>query len=119
MGVTTICLGQDDNSPMESMDTWLSKLEEQELGVNIAMFVGHGTLRKLAGINYERTPTLAQLNQQQQLLQEALKQGVFGMTMGLEYTPGIFANDKELLPLAKIVGAHNGLIIRRVRSFLL
>ena len=116
MGVTTICLGQDGNSPMERMDTWLSKLEEQEIGVNIAMFIGHGTLRKLAGINYEKNPTVAQLQIQQKLLKQALVQSVFGMTTGLEYTPGIFAKDEELLPLAKIVGDHNGLIMSHVRN---
>ena len=116
MGVTTICLGQDGNSPMEAMDSWLTKLEKQELGVNIAMFIGHGTLRKLAGINFEKNPTSAQLNTQQELLQQALDQGVFGMTTGLEYTPGIFATDEELLPLAKIIGEQDGLIMSHVRN---
>lgn len=116
MGVTTICLGQDGNSPMEAIDSWLSKLEEQELGVNIAMFIGHGTLRKLAGINFDKTPTAAQLTNQQQLLDQALDQGVFGMTTGLEYTPGIFATDEELLPLAKIIGDKSGLIMSHVRN---
>lgn len=116
MGVTTICLGQDGNSPNEAMDTWLSKLEKQSLGVNIAMFVGHGTLRKQAGINFDKNPTDTQLKKQQVLLQEALVQGVFGMTTGLEYTPGIFADDKELLPLAKIIGEQDGLIMSHVRN---
>ena len=116
MGVTTICLGQDGNSPMEAMDSWLTKLEQEQLGVNIAMFVGHGTLRKLAGINFKKNPTATQLKQQQKILQEALDQGLFGMTTGLEYTPGIFATDEELLPLAKIIGNKNGLIMSHVRN---
>ena len=116
MGVTTICLGQDGNSPMKLLDGWMTQLEKQSLGVNIAMFVGHGTLRKLAGINFEKKPTVDQLSQQQELLQQALDQGIFGMTTGLEYTPGIFAKDEELLPLAKIVSNHDGLIMSHVRN---
>jgi N-acyl-D-aspartate/D-glutamate deacylase len=42
MGVTTITLGQDGDSP-EVLDLkgWLNKIREQGTAVNIAMFVGH------------------------------------------------------------------------------
>jgi len=116
MGVTTICLGQDGSSPSGDIVEWMAQVKQQKLGVNIAQFVGHGTLRRQAGINFAKNPSATQLAKQQSLLQSALDAGCFGMSTGLEYTPGIFAKDTELLPLAKIVGKNNGLIMSHVRN---
>lgn len=116
MGVTTICLGQDGSSTEEPMDQYFMKLNQRTLGPNIAQFIGHGTIRKLSGIGFTENPTKDQLLRQQQLLQAALRHGAFGMSTGLEYTPGTFANDEELLPLAKIVGENDGLIMSHVRN---
>lgn len=119
MGVTTICLGQDGNSPATYLDNWTSQIQNKllsPLGVNIAMFIGHGTLRQQSGIAYATNPSERQLVEQQKLLQNAFDKGVFGMTTGLEYTPGIFADDKELLPLAKIVAKNKGLIMSHMRN---
>ena len=116
MGVTTICLGQDGSSPEGNIGEWIQTVKQQNLGVNIAQFVGHGTLRKQAGINFEKNPSTELLEKQQQLLQSAFDAGCFGMSTGLEYTPGIFATDSELLPLAKIVGKNNGLIMSHIRN---
>lgn len=116
MGVTTICLGQDGSSPSGAIGEWMTQVKQQKLGVNIAQFIGHGTLRRQAGINFEKNPSATQLSQQQILLQNALDAGCFGMSTGLEYTPGTFAKDTELVPLAKIVGKSNGLIMSHVRN---
>lgn len=116
MGVTTICLGQDGSSPNEAIGGWLKKVKQQRLGVNITQFVGHGTLRRQSGIGFEKNPTSHQLEKQQTLLQGAFNAGCFGMSTGLEYTPGTFAKDTELLPLAKIAGKNKGIIMSHVRN---
>jgi len=92
MGVTTICLGQDGSSPNEDIGKWMEQ------------------------INFAKNPSTQQLAKQELLLQQALDAGCFGMSTGLEYTPGIFATDTELLPLAKIVGQNKGLIMSHVRN---
>ncbi len=116
MGVTTICLGQDGSSTEEPMASHFTKLNQRTLGPNIVQFIGHGTLRKLAGIGFSENPTAEQLAQQQELLQEAFDAGIYGMSTGLEYTPGTFATDEELIPLAKIVGQNDGMIMSHVRN---
>ena len=48
MGVTTISLGQDGSSPeTPRLAEWLDEVARTGTGPNIAMFVGHGTLRRL------------------------------------------------------------------------
>lgn len=117
MGVTTICLGQDGSSPSyEDPTEWMQEVADTIPGTNIALFVGHGTLRKLSGTAYEPNPNSTQLEAMKILLQKSLDAGCFGMTTGLEYTPGTYASDPELLALAKIVGENEGLIMSHIRN---
>ncbi len=117
MGVTTICLGQDGGSPAyEDIGIWMDKVDSVGPGVNIAMFVGHGTLRELSGLGYKPEPAPGEMEKMESLLNDALQAGCFGMTTGLEYTPGTYAGDAELLALAKAVGEKDGLIMSHVRN---
>lgn len=117
MGVTSICLGQDgDSPPVEDIRSWMQQVDSVGPGVNIAMFVGHGTLRSLSGTGYKPGPTLQEMARMEELLGDALDAGCFGLTTGLEYTPGAYAGDGELLALAKVVGQHHGMIMSHVRN---
>ena len=116
MGVTTITLGQDGDSPkIEPLNHWLKAVKEKGLGINLAMFVGHGTLRELSGINRAVVPTDEALNNMLQRLDETLKY-TFGLSMGLEYNPGLYAEQEELIAIAKVVGKNNRLIMSHMRN---
>jgi len=116
MGVTTICLGQDGTSPeVMNLGDWLVEVENNGISINLAMFVGHGTLRKLTGINRTAEPRPADLLRMLELLDETLKY-TFGMSTGLEYNPGLNAQAAELEALAKVVGGNDRLIMSHLRS---
>lgn len=117
MGVTTICLGQDGFSPEEKdMSVWMERVSQKAPAVNIAMFAGHGTLRMLSGIQYDPVPSDQNLAAMEKLLANAMDAGCFGMTTGLEYTPGYIADSMELNRMAKVVGAKKGLIMSHMRN---
>ncbi|MEQ8858081.1 MAG: amidohydrolase family protein [Pseudomonadales bacterium] len=116
MGVTTITLGQDGSSPaVEDLGAWLAALQEQGIGANLAMFVGHGTLREQAGIGLAPEPTPAQLTALLDRLDRALDVS-FGLSTGLEYNPGLNAGFVEMDSLARGVGARNRVIMSHLRS---
>ncbi|SIT75563.1 N-acyl-D-amino-acid deacylase family protein [Pontibacter indicus] len=117
MGVTTICLGQDGFSPeRENLKDWMQEVSSKELGVNVAMFAGHNTLRMLSGIAYDSIPSDKGMAKMEQLLTDALDAGCFGLTTGLEYNPGYYARPEELNRLAKIVGEKGGIIMSHMRN---
>jgi len=117
MGVTTICLGQDGSSPAyEEPGDWMARVDSVGPGVNIALFAGHGTLRRLSGIGYAANPPPDALSRMEELLDRALAAGCYGLSTGLEYTPGAYAEEEELLALARVVGDHDGLIMSHVRN---
>ena len=117
MGVTTICLGQDGFShPSTAYSLWMDSVDAAGLGVNVISFMGHSTLRLLSGAGYEQNPTTEQLDSMRLLLAKAMEDGAFGMSTGLEYTPGYYAQDEELAALAKVVGEKNGIIMSHMRN---
>lgn len=117
MGATTISLGKDGSSPaVEDLGQWMQQVEDTVPGVNIAMFVGHGTLRMLSGIKYNPRPSQEQVVDMGQMLAKSLDAGAFGMTTGLEYIPGTYAPDYELEHLAQIVGEKGKFITSHVRN---
>ena len=116
MGITTITLGQDGDSPeLINLYGWLEKIEEKGVSLNIAMFIGHGTLRTLSGINRSRVPTENNLHRMLNILDETLKY-TFGLSTGLEYNPGLNAQADEMKALAQIVGKNNRMIMSHVRN---
>lgn len=117
MGVTTISLGQDGTSPKESnLRTWMEEVDQIQPGVNIALFVGHGTLRLLSGANYQENLDPSLIRKMSDLLEAAFEAGCYGLSMGLEYTPGIYADEDELMAMARVVGAHQGIIMSHIRN---
>ena len=116
MGVTTITLGQDGDSPtVDPLSDWLKQIEKKGIAINLAMLVGHGTLRQLTGINQEPIPTQQALNDMLQRLDNTLKY-TFGLSTGLEYNPGLYAQQAELNALAKIVGKNNRVLMSHMRN---
>lgn len=115
-GVTTITLGQDGDSPnVAELSDWLTQVRATGIGVNLAMFVGHGTLRDLAGIGQNPTPSADQLQRMLELLNNSLDYA-FGLSTGLEYNPGLHAAESELVEMAKVVGGRNRIIMSHMRN---
>ena len=51
------------------------------------------------------------------LVAEAMEQGAVGMSSGLTYTPGMYADDAELTELCRVVAAHDGYYCPHHRSY--
>lgn len=116
MGVTTITLGQDGSSPdVADLSDWMDQVASKGIGTNLAMFVGHGTLRTLSGIGRMEGPVSDDLERMLAMLDTSLKY-TFGMSTGLEYNPGLNATSAELQALAEVVGRNNRMIMSHLRN---
>lgn len=118
MGVTTIVLGQDGGNPGRgSAAAWLAAADRADLGINVATFSGHGSLRRLADIGDDvREPPPAQLARMAELLEADLRAGAFGMSTGLEYVPGMYAGPAEISALCRVLARHDGVASSHMRS---
>src|SRR3954452_17753397 len=103
-GVTTIIEGPDGSSPIQ-LAPFLKKVGQTPISVNFASFVGHGSLRTevMGLVNRKATPE--ELDKMKALARKAMRDGAVGLSTGLFYVPGNFANTEEVIEIAKAVGA--------------
>jgi len=99
-----------------SFSEYLENLEKLEKSVNVAVLVGHGTLRSAVLGVEDVKPSEKQLGEMKNLLIEALNAGAFGMSSGLIYVPGMFAETYELTELSKIVAKYGGVYATHMRN---
>ncbi len=102
--------------------TWSTVAEYRALfdavkpAINTVQFIGHNTLR--AGVmGYEPcVATADDVALMQQRLEQALDEGGWGLTTGLLYQPGKYAQPQEIEALARTVAARGGLYATHMRS---
>lgn len=117
MGVTTINLGQcGSSSRAADMAEWMRSVDEVELGPNVITYMGHGTLRREAGVGIEPEPTPEQLALMEALVDTALAAGAFGLSTALEYQPGSFAGMDELAAVARPLARHGAVVMSHLRN---
>ncbi len=72
-------------------------------------FVGHATVRsKVMGEDTSRTATQIEIDQMKSLVEQAMQEGAFGLSSGLEYETGKPATTEEVISLAQVAGRHGG-----------
>ncbi|MBL8270223.1 N-acyl-D-amino-acid deacylase family protein [Steroidobacter sp.] len=114
-GVTTLILGQDGgHTPLPELSATLSK---EPVAVNIASYLGHGTIRNaVLGKDFRRTATADEVQRMRGLVREGMQAGALGLSTGLEYDPGIYASKDEVLALASEAASFGGRYISHMRS---
>ncbi len=101
-----------------TFDEYLTVLGEQPLGVNVAAYVGHGTLRIAAmeGQNINRPASSDEIKEMERLLAASLDEGAIGFSTGLEYSPGSSAPTSEITQLCRVLQRHDRLYATHVRN---
>lgn len=115
MGVTSIVTGNCGTS-VPDLAAHFARLEKGGLGVNYGSLVGHGTVRSAVLGTANRAPDAGELARMGDLVDQGMKAGAFGLSTGLIYVPGIYAQKEEIGALAAVVGRHGGLYASHIRS---
>ena len=115
-GITTIVIGQDGGSAVPLVD-YFKSLQSKPAAVNVASYVGHGTIRRrVMGDDFRRKATPAEVARMEDLVRGEMKSGALGLSTGLEYDPGIYSDPSEIVALAKAVAPFGGRYASHVRS---
>jgi N-acyl-D-amino-acid deacylase len=110
--------GLDGHPEIEyDWDTVESYLRQFDKGVgpNIAFLVGNSALRLGVTGWDDVAADEAALASMRSMLAEAMAEGAFGLSSGLDYPPGAYASTRELAALAREAGAHGGFYHTHVR----
>jgi dihydroorotase/N-acyl-D-amino-acid deacylase len=113
---------------VSQMDSWDQPLDWSSYGdyiralytnglcINTVGLVGHGTLRLAAMGQSDAPPNPGQMDSMKSLLDRSLEEGAAGMSTGLIYAPGCFADTPELVELAKVTGRQGGFYASHIRN---
>ncbi|MEE1822531.1 D-aminoacylase [Streptomyces sp. BE20] len=96
---------------------YLDRLDRTGPAVNACYLVPHGSLRMLVVGWENRAPSAAELDRLRALLAQGLAEGAVGMSSGLTYTPGMYADTAELVELCRVVAEYGGFHAPHQRSY--
>lgn len=115
-GVTTLVVNPDGGGPVDLVAERARFEEGGGVGVNVALLIGHGSVRRAVMGTDRRAPTAEEAAKMAQLVRRAMDEGAFGLSSGLFYVPGRFATTEEVIALAKIAAERGGVYTSHVRD---
>lgn len=99
------------------MAGYLARVDEARPAMSIAALAGHLPIRVSAVGLLERPPTDDELAEMARLLDQALRDGAVGLSLGLMYPPSAYAAEEELVALARVVAQHDALLSVHMRDY--
>jgi N-acyl-D-amino-acid deacylase len=143
-GVTLEVLGQDGLSYAPATDATLPQLQDQlaawngnpdgfdwswrsvgeyldrldrGIALNAAYLIPHGAVRMAVMGMEERAASPAEMESMLALISQGLAEGAMGLSTGLTYAPGMYADDDELVALLGPVAAAGGYYCTHHRNY--
>lgn len=99
-----------------NFNEYLNALESAGSTLNLAVQVGHATVRAcVVGLD-ARPPTGEELDQMKNLVTESLDAGAMGLSSGLFYSPGNYARLEEIIELTESVANRGKLYSTHMRD---
>ena len=108
--------GMPDEAPWRSMEDLLTAIDRTAVA-NAAVLVPQGNLRMMVVGHENRPATDAEIDEMSTILGAAIDAGAFGMSSGLTYTPGMYADTAELEALCRVVAERGGYWAPHTRSY--
>ncbi|MDX3834434.1 N-acyl-D-amino-acid deacylase family protein [Streptomyces europaeiscabiei] len=113
--------GEDIDFSWRSVGEYLDRLDHgfdgEGIALNAAYLVPQGTVRMLAVGWEDREATPRELDRMRESVAAGLREGAVGMSSGLTYTPGMYAEDAELTELCRVVASYGGYYCPHHRSY--
>jgi N-acyl-D-amino-acid deacylase len=115
MGVTTVIAGNCGGSA-DDVAAAFREIEQTGVALNYATLFGHNTVRRAVMGTERRAPSAAELTKMQALVGQAMKDGAVGFSTGLQYVPGTYADQAEIIALARAASAYGGVYATHMRN---
>jgi N-acyl-D-amino-acid deacylase len=114
-GVTTVVAGNCGSSHTQ-IGKYFQFIDSLRLSVNVASLVGHNDIRKAVMGRANRMPSEEELQKMELLVKTAMEEGAVGLSTGLIYIPGTYAKTDEIIRLAKVASAYQGVYASHMRD---
>jgi len=95
---------------------YFDQMETNGVCLNVAVLVGHSSLREAVMGPDNRPPSATELRTMCAILRDYLALGALGLSTGLEYKPGMYAETGELIELCKEVAKQGAVYATHMRN---
>ena len=100
----------------EDASGYLQRVAQAGTSINHGSLVGHGNVRAVVMGYGDGSATRDQVEAMAREVDHAMAQGALGLSSGLVYPPGRFADTDELGALATVVARHGGYYTSHIRN---
>ena len=117
--MTQLALSEGPGPPewtWRSIGEYLDELDRTQPAITLCPFVPHGAVRDTVLGGAQRMPSAGELRAMKREVAEGMEAGAWGISFGLVYTPGAYADLDELVAVATEAGRHGGLISVHLRG---
>ncbi len=105
-GITTIVVGPDGGSPWP-IGEYLAERKRQP----------HATVRRIVmGEDFKRPARADEIARMAVLVDQGMREGAVGLSSGLEYEVGGYAETNELVELSKVAARYGGIYMSHIRD---
>jgi len=92
------------------------RLRQRGVALNMGTLVPASQIRREVIGLANRPATAEELARMEARVDEAMREGAFGLSSALIYVPGSFASTEELVALARVAATHKGIYVSHVRG---
>lgn len=114
-GCTTVVTGNCGAGPIDAA-AYYAKIDAHGAGTNVAHLLPQGSLRQEVVGLANRPAKPEEIEAMRKLARKAMEDGVWGMSTGLIYVPGTYADTDELVAIAEVVAEHGGIYASHIRD---
>ncbi|MGH7711534.1 MAG: N-acyl-D-amino-acid deacylase family protein, partial [Gemmatimonadaceae bacterium] len=112
----TLALGGPDGGGPWPFGDYLTRVQQLQLGINVAYLAGHNTIRQRVMRLENRAATPDELRTMRSMAAQAMGEGAFGLSTGLRYVPGYYSNIDEVIELARAAADSGGIYTSHLRE---
>ena len=105
-----------DSFRFDSVQAYGLAVEAAQPAVNVAVLIGHTTLRFACLQDMDRAASADELEAMCSLLTRCMEEGASGLSSGLFYAPAFAAPADEVVALAKVVSGFGGVYATHLRD---
>lgn len=99
-----------------TMGEYMDVVEKVKPEINVGYLVTFGAARLMVMGTDSREPDDEELKQIVKIIDDSMKAGALGMSLGMIYVPTVFATDRELVETCKVVAKHKGVVGMHMRN---
>lgn len=114
-GVTSVVTGNCGGSAVD-VKRFFQQLDSVKTSINVAMLIGHNSVRRAVMGDEQRDPTSAEQERMEKLVEQGMLDGAAGLSTGLIYVPGTYSKTEEVIGLAKAAARFGGVYASHIRD---